>query len=117
MVKQAPKSRRVIRAGAEVKPCGKILQVDSVNLKTIAHLAAGSVVTGVLVNVDAGDRPGLSKGITGQQDGLTCGLAGRSDGVLHHIKLHCIGAVFSLGRIGQKIMRNLTGIAVPAASQ
>lgn len=48
---------------------------------------------------------------------LACGLAGRSDCVLHHIKLYRVGPVFSLGRIGQKIMRNLTGIAVPTASQ
>lgn len=70
MVKQSPKGRRVIRAGAEVKPCGEILEVDSVNLKAIACLAAEGVITGILVNIDAGDSPGLSKGGPGQQDCL-----------------------------------------------
>src|SRR5699024_9508201 len=110
MVKQSPKGCRVIRAGAKVKPCREILEVNSVNLKAIACLAAGGVITGILVNIDTGDSPKLSKGTPGQQDCLPSGLAGRGYGVLHHIKLHRVGAVFSLGGVGQKIMRNLTRI-------
>ena len=82
MVKQSPKGCRVIRAGAEVKPCREILEVDSVNLKAIACLAAGGVITGILVNIDTGDSPKLSKGTPGQQDCLPSGLAGRGYGVL-----------------------------------